>query len=415
MRILFFSSIFPQPGRPTRGIYCWRLCQALAETCEVRVMSPWPWLARLRHRGPKVIPPELSGPGFRDLQVDYPTYVYPPGVFRNAYHWFMARSVRRSMQRVVAEFRPDCLLSYWAHPDGAVAVRAAQTVGAVSAVIVGGSDILLLPQSKVRRRCVVDALQASDAVLAVGRDLQEKTIALGLPAEKVHIVHQGVDEDVFSPGSAREAREKLGLSPNGIVLLWVGNMLPVKGLDTLLEACALMRNQGDPFQLCLVGDGPLRKELERHCQARGLSDVVRFVGARLPRELPDWYRAANLTILPSRSEGLPNVLRESLACGKPFVASNVGSIPELAAGSTQSRLVTPGNPAALADAIRDALHSPPGGCLTLFRQESWSQSAMRVLRVLEPLVARRADAGTHATQASSPLKKGTAPLAGAKS
>jgi teichuronic acid biosynthesis glycosyltransferase TuaC len=352
-------------------------------------MSPWPWLARLRHRGPKETPPELSGPRFGDLQVDYPTYFYPPGIFRNAYHWFMARSVRRRMQRVLSEFRPDCLLSYWAHPDGAVAAQTAQAIGAASAVIVGGTDILLLPQSRARRRCVVAALHASDAVLAVGSDLQAKTIALGLAAEKVHVVHQGVDKDMFFTGSARTAREKLGLAADGNVLLWVGNMVPVKGLDTLLEACTLMRNRDEQFHLCLVGDGPLRKELERDCQARGLSDVVQFVGARLPDELPDWYRAADLTVLPSRSEGLPNVLRESLACGRPFVASAVGSIPELAAGSTRSRLVMPGNASALADAIRDALHSPPGGCLTSFRQESWSQSATGVLSILEPLVARR--------------------------
>jgi teichuronic acid biosynthesis glycosyltransferase TuaC len=389
MRILFFSSIFPQPGDPTRGIYCWRLCQALAATCEVRVLSPWPWLARLRHRGPKETPAELGGARFSDLHIDYPWYFYPPGILRNAYGWFMARSVWHSMQRLLAEFRPDCLLSYWAHPDGAVAVQAAQASGAASAVIVGGSDVLLLPQTRSRRRCVVSALRANDAVLVVGKDLQAKTIALGLPPEKVHLVHQGVDTDMFFPGDAGVAREKLGLAADGNVLLWVGNMVPVKGLDTLLEACTLMRNRGEQFHLCLVGDGPLRKELERDCQARELADVVQFVGKRLPDELPDWYRAADLTVLPSRSEGLPNVLRESLACGRPFVASDVGSIPELAAGSTRSRLVTAGDAPGLADAIRDALHSPPGGCLTSFRQESWSQSATGVLSILEPLVARR--------------------------
>jgi teichuronic acid biosynthesis glycosyltransferase TuaC len=406
MRILFFSSIFPQPGNPTRGIFCWQLCQALAATCEVRVISPWPWLARLRHRGSKEAPPELSGPRFNDLHVDYPQYFYPPGIFRNAYHRFMARSVRRSMRRDVAEFRPDCLLSYWAHPDGAVAAQAAQAIGAASAVIVGGSDILLLPQSRLRRRCVVAALQANDAVLAVGRDLQTKAIALGLPAEKVHVVHQGVDTDMFFPGSARTAREKLGLAPNGNVLLWVGNMVPVKGLDTLLKACTLMRDRGEQFHLYLVGDGPLRKELERDCQSRGLSDVVQFVGARLPRDLPDWYRAADLTVLPSRSEGLPNVLRESLACGKPFVASDVGSIRDLAAGSTKSRLVMPGNASALADAIRDTLHSPRENCLTSFQLESWFQSAAKVLGILESLIARRRAKG--ATD-SAHLKAAMAP------
>jgi teichuronic acid biosynthesis glycosyltransferase TuaC len=389
MRILFFSSIFPQPGNPTRGIYCWQLCQALSAMCQVRVMSPWPWLARLRHRGAKGTPPELGGPRFKDLHVDYPWYCYPPGILRNAYSWFMARSVRQAMQQALAEFHPDCLLSYWAHPDGTVAVQAAKAIGAASAVIVGGSDILLLPQSRSRRKHVVASLRASDAVLVVGKNLQAKAIALGLPAEKVHVAHQGVDMDMFFPGDARTAREKLGLAPDGNVLLWVGNMVPVKGLETLLKACSLMRNRGEQFRLYLVGDGPLRKELEYDCQSRGLSTVVHFVGARLPREISDWYRAADLMVLPSHSEGLPNVLREALACGRPFVASDVGSIPELAAGSTRSRLVMPGDAPALADAIREALHSPPGNCLTSFPMESWSQSAAGVLRILEPLVARR--------------------------
>jgi len=389
MRILFFSSIFPQPGKPTRGIYCWQLCQALSLTCQVRVISPWSWHARLRHRGPKVRPPELNGPRSTDLHVDYPWSWYPPGILRNTYAWFMARSVHNSMQRALAEFRPDCLLSYWAHPDGAVAAQAAQAIGAPSAVIIGGSDILLLPRSRSRRKHVVAALQASDAVLAVGKDLEAKAIALGLSAEKVHVVHLGVDMDLFFPGDARTARDKLGLTRDGNALLWVGNMVPVKGLDTLLKACSLLRNRGEQFHLYLVGDGPSRKELEHDCQGRGLSAVVHFVGPRLPCELPDWYRAADLTVLPSHSEGLPNVLRESLACGRPFVASDVGSIPELAAGSTRSRLVMPGDAFALADAIRDALYSPPGNCLTSYRMESWSQSAARVLRILEPLVARR--------------------------
>src|SRR5207244_6384979 len=119
--------------------------------------------------------------------------------------------------------------------------------------------------------------------------------------------------------------------------------------DVLLDACAALRHRR-PVRLYLVGDGPLRGRLEKAAGALGLADVVSFVGPRLHDELPDWYRAADLTVLPSRSEGLPNVLRESLACGTPFVASRVGGIPDIAEVPAH-RLVSPDDPGALADAI----------------------------------------------------------------
>ncbi|HEV3080282.1 MAG TPA: glycosyltransferase [Gemmataceae bacterium] len=389
MRILFFSTIFPQPGKPTRGIYCWRLCQALAKTCAVSVISPWPWLERMRHQGLKGSTFAQGRANARDLEIDYPLYYYPPRVLRNTYAWFMARSVRRSMQRALADFRPDCLLSYWVHPDGAVAAQAAHSIGVPAAVIAGGSDILLLPRSKTRRRSIVSALRANDAVIAVGKDLQAKIIDLGMPSKKVHLVYQGVDCDLFFPGDARRARAKLGLPHDGKVLLWVGNLLPVKGIDVLFEACSVLRDRGEKVHLYLVGDGPLRKVLEKDCHSRGLSDLVKFMGSRLPQELGDWYRAADLTVLPSRSEGLPNVLRESLACGTPFVASAVGSIPELVAGSAASRLVRPDDAPALAGAIRDALHASRGNCSHSLPLLSWDESAARLLQILEPLVAQR--------------------------
>jgi teichuronic acid biosynthesis glycosyltransferase TuaC len=86
--------------------------------------------------------------------------------------------------------------------------------------------------------------------------------------------------------------------------------------------------------------------------------MVTLAGRRPHAELPDWYRASDLAVLPSYSEGLPNVLREAVACGRPFVATRVGGIPEIADPS-YSRLVSPGSPPELADAIRAMLAAGP--------------------------------------------------------
>ena len=115
-----------------------------------------------------------------------------------------------------------------------------------------------------------------------------------------------------------------------------------RGSTSCWMLCILQSRSIDPH-LYLVGDGPLCRDLVARAVALGVSARVTFAGPKLHDELPEWYRAADLTVLPSRSEGLPNVLRESLACGTPFVASNVGEINEIA-DSRFSLLVPPKDP-----------------------------------------------------------------------
>jgi glycosyltransferase involved in cell wall biosynthesis len=295
----------------------------------------------------------------------------------------MALSSRRTMRRVMAALRPDCILSYWAHPDGAVAARFAREAQIPSAVIVGGSDVLVLARRPGRRRrSVVRALEATDAVITVGRQLADAVEALGIPASKVHVVYQGIDDALFSPGPATAARGRLGVPETAKVLVSVGSLVPVKGIDTLLEAMSRLTARQHDVKLYLVGDGSSRGALEALAARLGLQSVVRFVGSVEQSALPDWYRAADLTVLASRSEGVPNVLRESLACGTPFVATRVGGVSEIAAGMS-SRLVPAEDPGALADAISRALAEPaePGarwatGLLT------WQQSTQQIMDVL---------------------------------
>jgi glycosyltransferase involved in cell wall biosynthesis len=384
MRILFLTSIFPQPYAATRGTYTAHLCKALGGGHEVRVVSPWSWIDRLRGAvaaGRR--PPSGGGPS--DLVVDYPTHYYPPRVLRGAAGWFMWTSIRRRVRRILSEFSPDCVVSYWAYPDGAVALRAARSAGVPVAVMVGGSDVLLLARQQGPGRRIREVLGSADAVVTVGQDLKEKLIALGVDRERVHIVPRGVDASRFFQGDRAEARRRLGLSTEGRILLWVGRMVPVKGLDVLLQACERLRGLGFDFRLCLVGEGPLRKSLEEESRARGLSASITFVGSISHDELADWYRAANLTVLPSRSEGVPNVLRESLACGTPFVASHVGGIPELADRPAE-QLVAPEDPRALAEAISRAF-SGPGLLSTRTRSLSWSESAGALATILGDLIA----------------------------
>jgi glycosyltransferase involved in cell wall biosynthesis len=224
--------------------------------------------------------------------------------------------------------------------------------------MVGGSDVLLLARNRRRRRCIQNVLQRADAVVALSNDLGTKVADLGISPEKIHVLRRGVDTALFSPGDSDESRRHLGLANHKSILLFVGRMVQVKGLDTLLDACDRLRQHNRDFLLCLIGDGPLRQQLAADVDRRGLSPHVRFVGSVPHSELVHWYRAADLTVLASRSEGIPNVLLESLACGTPFVATAVGGIPEIARHDA-ARLVPPDCPEPLAAAIDTLLNERP--------------------------------------------------------
>jgi glycosyltransferase involved in cell wall biosynthesis/peptidoglycan/xylan/chitin deacetylase (PgdA/CDA1 family) len=387
-RLLFIANDFPNPYEPTKGVFNGQMVRALAADCDVQVVAPLSWVTELAASFPRRFSLERirSNEGVR---VHYPRYWYTPKSLRRFYGTFLWWSVRKTIRQILDESAPDAVLGYWAHPDGAVAVRAARQAGVPAVIMVGGSDVLLLTGRRMRRRCILRVLNAADAVVAVSEHLRTKLIDLGVAPQKVHVVCRGVDDAIFYPGDRAEARRKLGIPSDKPVLLWVGRMVPVKGLDVLLAACGRLQEQGAEFQLYLIGDGPVRAALAAQRQVLGLDDAVTFLGPLEHNRLVDWYRAANVTVLPSRSEGIPNVLRESLACGTPFVASRVGGIPEIA-NQHNSRLVEPDDSDELAAAIREMFNADPARSFPT-GSPSWAQSASALLDVIASL--RRGSVG----------------------
>ena len=171
------------------------------------------------------------------------------------------------------------------------------------------------------------------------------------------VVRQGIDRELFHAGDQKKAREYLGIPASGNVLLFVGNLLPVKAVNVLIQALSQLAGMKVSFHLYILGEGPLRGTLETLMKDLGLSQSVTIKGPVSHNELGNWYRAATLTVLSSHSEGIPNVLRESLACGTPFVATDVGGIKEISVAG-MSRLVPAGNPAAFAQALAEELGRP---------------------------------------------------------
>jgi D-inositol-3-phosphate glycosyltransferase len=188
----------------------------------------------------------------------------------------------------------------------------------------------------------------------------------GAPPERIAVVPCGVDTGLFAPGDRDTARARLGLD-GGPLVLYVGRLAPIKGLETLLEAIARLRAGGAPVGLLIVGgetDEPLgthESDLRRRIARLGLREAVRFVGAQTQDRLRDYYVAADVTVLPSYYESFGMVALEAMACGSPVIASRVGGLQTTVRDGDTGLLVGEHDAGALAETLARVLADPTLG------------------------------------------------------
>jgi glycosyltransferase involved in cell wall biosynthesis len=359
VRILVLTNLYPTPFHMHRAPFIRHRLRIMSQINPVRVIAPVAWTDEVTAywKGQPRIP--KSRMRTQDgITVEHPRFYFTPRLLRRYYGQFFLASVRRAFRRALTEFRPELIYAPWAYPDGWAAVRLAKRARLPVVVRVLGSDVLLLEKFGARRPGTVEALRGADGVVAVSKDLEKHVIEFGVPAERVRAIYDGVEYNIFHPGPKAESRRRVQLADGEPALLFIGNLVPVKAVDVLLEACALLAKGGRGFRLNIIGQGPLRGRLEQLAARLGIAGRVMFLGSRPQPELADWYRASDLFVLPSHSEGVPNVLLEASACDTPWVATSVGGIPEIV-HLGRGRLVPPANPTALAEAIGRALREPP--------------------------------------------------------
>jgi glycosyltransferase involved in cell wall biosynthesis len=194
-------------------------------------------------------------------------------------------------------------------------------------------------------------LRRFDAVIAVSRQLASQLRGKRVRPERLHVIPNGLSDRV--PVADRsEARARLNLPVDGVVIGWVGRLIPIKGADVFLRA---LRHLDFPLTISVIGDGSERARLEAMVGPEGLTDRVRFHGT-VP-EAGRYLSAFDVFVLSSRSEGIPVTLLEAMAAKVPVVATSVGGVPEVV-GPEEAIVVPPEDPVALAEAIRSVIRDP---------------------------------------------------------
>ena len=236
--------------------------------------------------------------------------------------------------------------------------------------------------------------KAANRVIAVSDNVAKELVMLyGIPKDRVRVVYNGVDTNLFKPSAHRdEIREKFGWSGRKVVL-YVGQISPRKGLTYLVEAAAQVCAKNKNAIFALAGGVPSYQErstqdyldaLKSLASKLGLSNAVVFLGPIPNSRLPDYYAAADLFVFPSLYEGLPKAMLEAMSCGKSCVGTAVGGIPVLV-GPNEGIIVPPADSSKLAIAIDALLMDDEGrrkmgesAAAKIRRQFTWKTAAIQL-------------------------------------
>ncbi len=350
MRVLAISHMFPSVQNERHGIFICRQAQALRKHgIELsflvgRPWTPWPlyhlskW-CNYRTACSLVVPQGLLAQPVR--------YVRLPGLwFRRFDGKSLAHSLLGPAKRLHQKDPFDLVLGVSMFPDSETAVYIGRSLGLPVATLAVGSDVMVypnqLPSLEKKLRWI---LKQSDLTLGVSQSICKRLSETGACRREPLCVYLSREGSGFVPaGDKRHIRQQLGWSMEDVVGLYVGGLVPGKGIGELIEACKPLLVKDKRFKLICVGDGPMRAEL---AEAGAI-----LAGRVRPEAVPLYLQGADFLTLPSHSEGMSQAILEAMDCSLPVVATRVGGVPEAVVDGKTGLLIEPGNVDQLHDAIK---------------------------------------------------------------
>lgn len=390
LRLLTFSTLYPSAARPNHGVFVENRLRHLVASGRASsvVLAPVPWFPSTAQRfgdwARLAATPRMETR--HGLTVLHPRYPLVPKVGMTIAPFLLYRAMVPVMRRMIAEYGPfDAIDAHYVYPDGVAAVWLGRRFGLPVVVTARGTDVSLIPNYPLPRKLIGQVIHHAAAMITVSAALKDALVALGAPPAKVTVLRNGVDIALFRPPIDRAAlRERLGF--NRPTLISVGLLIERKGHHRTIEA---MR-QLPEFDLLIIGEGPEREALTNLAKHFGIADRVRLIGARPHAELPDYYGAADMSILSSSREGWANVLLESMACGTPVVASNIWGNPEVVQRIAAGVITDENTPDGIARGVRRLLAEAAPRADTRIYAEAfgWAETTEGQLRLFGRITGR---------------------------
>ncbi|HVS03008.1 MAG TPA: glycosyltransferase family 4 protein [Thermoanaerobaculia bacterium] len=362
MRLAVLAHSFPRFPGDTNGPFVKDLSEALAARGhQVWALVPWD--------------PELIADPRSALRIESFRYVWPRRWHLLGYSRTLHQDVRlkpwaylqaplylacasRALRRLVERERIELVHAHWILPNGYVASRVAAATGVPYAVTLHGSDVFMAERNPLFAAMARRALAGAAHVTSCSADLRERLLAVGGAhhADKVLLVPNGTalaPRVALAPGDSAERK-----------VVAVGRMVPKKGFGELLEAAPRILERFPDARIVLGGGGDLLARLAARAEQLGVGDRVLFPGPLSHHQALELIATAAVFVMPSvrdpsgNVDGLPIVVLEAMAAGKPVVASAVSGLPLAVDDGRTGRLVPERDPAALADAVCELLADP---------------------------------------------------------
>ncbi len=389
LRILSFSTLFPNAAQPRHGIFLEHRLAHLARAgdLEIRHVAPVPYFPSRNPRFgryaqfAKVPAAELRA----GLPVTYPRYPLLPKISMSAAPWLLAAAMLPHLRRIQrGGFDFDLIDAYYLYPDGVAAAALARILRKPLLLTAFGSDVSQIPAYALPRRGLLWAARQAPLMTVVCQALKDELVRLGVPAGRIRVILHGVDLQMFRPPADRAAlRGSLGMA--GPTLISVGHLIGRKGHDFAIRAMPELPGH----TLLIVGDGPREAALRQLAQELGLDGRVRFLGHVDQARLPALMGAADVLVNCSDREGIANVLIEAMACGTPVAATAVWGSPEAVTTPDAGLLLADRSATALAEGIRRLQADPPDRAATRRHAESftWERTAAEHLQAIQDTLA----------------------------
>jgi teichuronic acid biosynthesis glycosyltransferase TuaC len=387
MKLLTFSTLYPNAEKPGHGIFVETRLRHLVATGEVetRVVAPVPWFPFQHARFGQYatfarIPPNETRSG---IQIVHPRYPAIPKIGMSIAPFLLAQAVKPAIGRIIDEgYDFDLIDAHYFYPDGVAAALLGKYFNKPVVITARGTDISLIPQFHFPRRWILWAAEHAHGLITVCNALKDELIGLGISANRITALRNGVELQLFHPVDRSTVRAALGMA--GFTLLSVGNLVPLKGHDLTISALPLLPD----VRLFIAGNGPERRNLESLAQSLNVADRVTFLGSLPQSSLKNYYGAADALVLASSREGWANVLLESMACGTPVIASNVWGTPEVVAAPAAGMLMSNRSPDGIAAAVQSMQRHYPDRATTRHYAEkfSWDETSVGQLRMFREIM-----------------------------
>lgn len=328
IKLLTFSTLYPSSIQPNHGIFVETRLRHLLESGQVgsHVVAPVPWFpfkgkifseyakfARTPHEE------ILNG-----IRVLHPRYPLIPKIGMSIAPIFLALSMISVLRHLIRDgYDFDLIDAHYFYPDGVAAVILGKYFNKPVTVTARGTDINLIPNYRLPRKMILWAARRASGLITVCQFLKDAMIKLGIDAGNIVSLRNGVDLDMFRPIDRMKYRKELDLKY--FTLLSVGRLVESKGHALVVQALSAMPD----VELLIIGEGPDHNKLESLAKTLRIENRVKLLGAIPQSDLRRYYGSVDALVHASVSEGWANVLLESMACGTPIIASEVGGTPEI--------------------------------------------------------------------------------------